>query len=81
MFLFLRERESRGGEREIERKIERIPSRLCAVSTEPGVRLMTPAEIKSQTLNQWSPQAPPEAASECFFGNRTSDSLKASIMC
>ena len=41
-----------------EREGERIPSGLCAASTEPdvGLKLMnheikTPAEIKSQTLN------------------------------
>ena len=60
MFIYSeRGRESsnrRGAERERER--ERIPSRLCAASTEPDVGLeltnrepMTQAKIKSWTLN------------------------------
>ena len=54
------------GEGKRERGRERIPSRLCTVSTEPTVGLeptnheiMTSAEIKSQTLNHMShPGAP-----------------------
>ena len=51
-----RERENRGG---AGREGERIPSRLCAVSTEPDARLKPTdreiviwAKIKSQMLNQ-----------------------------
>ena len=66
--LFLREKETehthvftRGGWAERERERERIPSRLPTVSTELDTRLelmnheiITWAEIKSRTLNQWS---------------------------
>ena len=68
MYLFmLRERECMSRERaEKDRERERIPSRLHAVSTEPDAgleptnhKIMTRAEIKSQTLNQLShPGAP-----------------------
>ena len=60
VYLFLRESESKHG-RGRERGRERIPSRLCTVSSEPDVGLklinyeiMIWAEIKSQMLNQLS---------------------------
>ena len=67
VYLFvLRERthaRANGGEAEREGERKRIPSRLCAVSTEPdeglhlkNVEIMAWAEIKSQTLN-WAIQA------------------------
>ena len=63
----------KGREREGDRERERIPSRLCSVSTEPDMaldptnhKIMTRAEIKSQPLNQLShPGAPTTRSSIC----------------
>ena len=67
LFILREKRESICANEEGQReRRERIPSRFLTVSTEPDMELdltkcenMTGAEIKSQTLNHWSPPGTP----------------------
>ena len=80
--LFILESQSKWG-RGRERRRERIPSGFCTASTEPDVGLelsnheiMTWAEMKSWTLNQWATQSPRE---EIFLFFIFLESLGASV--